>query len=515
MKKQKVGKKCLNVVFSEELNRVNTRDTRGENIFLWFATTLILVCSIISEEIIKVMIGPILIASEDHGKRIRLSATLRGFGHRVIEAENSLRTIDLLHRRKNIVLALLDVVMSDLSASDVITMVRAAGVFVPIVVIAKQDDEESLQRALSAGAMDYWIYPVTPLRLRITLNNLSLISALKREVHYTQKKNKNHLRFSDLYIKSDVIQELLEQAKRAANSSQNLLIEGEVGTDRETLARVIHHESLFSEGHFIRFQCLPITDPQEENRVWFEEFLPLVSSFEKGTLCLCDVDRLEPIQQRRFANYFKERVEVTKKQTPFLRVIATSTSRLMDLIKEDFFLRNLFEQFSQLHIRVPSLRELRDALPEISQRLIDRIIVETGRSHIHGLAGSAISLLMQYDWPGNHNELENLLFRAVLLSEGPLLTIKDFPQLMGNPLVSTSKVIDSTVQEHYEEKFIKFFNINGHVRTFAEMERDIIEKAVKHYKRRMSEVARHLNVGRSTLYRKMDEYEGNKQLTTE
>ncbi|MDD9334155.1 MAG: response regulator, partial [Bartonella sp.] len=90
----------------------------------------------------------------------------------------------LLHRRKNIVLALLDVVMSDLSVGDLIKMIRVAGVTVPIVVIAQQENQELLQKALAAGAVDYWVHPVTLLRLRVTLDTLALISALEREVRY-------------------------------------------------------------------------------------------------------------------------------------------------------------------------------------------------------------------------------------------------------------------------------------------------------------------------------------------
>ncbi|MBX4335430.1 sigma-54-dependent transcriptional regulator [Bartonella raoultii] len=451
------------------------------------------------------MVGPILVASEDYGRRIELSAMLRGFGYRVIEAENGLRTIDLLHRRKNIVLALLDVVMSDLSVGDLIKMIRVAGVSIPIVVIAQQENQELLQKALTAGAVDYWIHPVTLLRLRVTLDTLALISALEREVRYMRRRNENHLRFSDLCVKSRVMQVVLEKSKKAAASLDNLLIEGEVGTGRETLARIIHHEGLLSEGAFVRFQCSAIIDPEEENRQWFKEFLPLVSSLEKGTLCLCDVDRLEPIQQKRFSQYLKEREKTIKDTPPAFRIIAISSSRLSGLVKEDCFSHSLFEELSQLSISVPALRELRDDFPELTQHLIDRIITETGRSHVHGLAGSALSLLMQYDWPGNRDELENFLFRAVLLSEGPLLTVRDFPQLMGNSFVSVPNIIESNVQEDYEQETIQFLDADGHVRTFAEMEHDIIEKAVKHYKGHMSEIARRLRIGRSTLYRKIEE----------
>ncbi|MCZ2328412.1 sigma-54-dependent transcriptional regulator [Bartonella sp. F02] len=451
------------------------------------------------------MIGPILVACEDYGRRIELSAILRGFGYRVIEAENSFRTIDLLYRRKNITLALLDVAMSDLSVSDVIKTIKAAGVSAPVIVLAKQENEEFLHKVLKAGAVDYWIYPVTPLRLRTTLNNLAHVSALESEVRYIWRQNESYWWFSDLYKKSKAMQIVLEQLKRAASSSQNLLIEGENGTGRETLAHIIHRESRFSEAPFIRFQCSAIIDPEEENRFWHEKFLPLVSSLEKGTVCLCDVDKLELMQQKRFVHYLREREEIIKNKSSFFRIIAISTSRLSYLVKEDFFLRNLFEQFSQLSINVPALRELRDDLPEISQYLIDRIVIETGRSHVHGLSGSAIALLMQYDWPGNCDELEKVLFRAISLSEGPLLTVRDFPQLIANPSVDSQKIIHGNIQECTEQQSIQFLNADGHVRTFSDMESDIIDKAVKYYKGHVSEIARRLRIGRSTLYRKMEE----------
>nr|CBI78213.1 Sigma 54 activator homolog [Bartonella rochalimae ATCC BAA-1498] len=451
------------------------------------------------------MVGPILVAGEDHGKRAELSTMLRGFGYRVIEAENSLRIIDLLYRRKNITLVLLDVTISDLGVSDLIKMIRMARISIRVIVIAKQDNQELIQKALKAGAIDYWFYPVTPLRLRVTLNNLAFISALENEIQYVRRQKENHLRFFDIYKKSTVMQAILEQSKSAATSFQNLLIEGEVGTGREKLARIIHDESFFSKGNFVRFQCLPVFDPEEENRFWFKEFVPLVSSLKHGTLCLCDIDRLEPIQQKRFAHYLQERAEAAKdKNLPF-RIIALSTSRLADLVQVGFFTHSFFEKISQLYINIPALRELRGELPEISQCLIDYIIAETGQSHVHGLGGTVISMFMQYDWPGNYRELENLLFRVGFDERGPLLTVRDFPQLIKNPHMNISKITDNDIQERYERKFIRLFNVDGHVRTFSEMECDIIKKAVAHYKGRMSEIARRLQIGRSTLYRKIEE----------
>ncbi|MHC5307750.1 sigma-54-dependent transcriptional regulator [Bartonella sp. LJL80] len=453
------------------------------------------------------MMGPILVAGEDNGKRASLSSMLRALGYRVIEAENGLRTIDLLRRRRNIALALIDLMMSDMGGSELVSTIRVTGVATPLIIMSEQENEELLQKSLKAGAADYLIYPISSLRLGVTLGNLSLNSTLEREVHYIRRQNENHLRFSDLYVKSESMQKALSQAKQAAASSDNLLIEGELGTGRETLARIIHHESAYSDGTFTRIQCIPISDPIEDEQIWNDKFHPLLNSLKGGTLCLCEIDRLDPIQQVRFSNYLKQRSMSEWNGKPKYRLIVISMSPLQDLVDDGLFSAELLAQLNQQYVNSPALRDRRDDLADIAQRAIDHIVVESGQPHVHGLAGSALSLLLQYDWPGNVSEMENVLFRAVLLSNGPLLTIRDFPQLTGNQFIDLQDAIQTDVQENYKKSTIPFVDMDGHVRPFNELERDIIERSIEHYKGRMSEVARRLGIGRSTLYRKLDEYQ--------
>ncbi len=459
------------------------------------------------------MMGPILVAAEDFGKRAGVSSMLRALGYRVIEAENGLRALDLLRRRRNISFALVDLTMSDLGGNDLVSTIRITGFAAPLVVMADVENEELLKASLKAGAVDYLVYPITSLRLSVTLGNLSLNNTLEREVHYIRRQQENHLRFSDLYANSESMKEPFALAKEAALSTCNLLIEGEKGTGRETLARVIHHESSYSNGKFVRIQCVPILDQVRDNEKWKTKILPLINTIRYGTLCLCEIDRLELNQQARWVEFLKKRSLTDDSKHPRFRLMAISTSPLKGLVEDGLFLKELYDQLREYHVVLPALRERRDDLENIAQRAIDHIVVESGQPHVHGLAGSALSLLLQHDWPGNVSELDNVLFRAVLLSTGPLLTIRDFPQLTGKQFNDINENTEVEITEENSKNAIPFVDDNGHVRAFEELEREIIEKSVEHYNGRMSEVARRLGIGRSTLYRKLDEYHADNDPT--
>ncbi|WP_295897391.1 sigma 54-interacting transcriptional regulator [uncultured Bartonella sp.] len=460
------------------------------------------------------MMGPILVAAEDYGKRAKISSMLRALGYRVIEAENGLRTLDLLRRRRNISFALVDLMMSDLGGTDLVSTIRVTGFAAPLVVMLDVENEDLLQRSLKAGAVDFLIYPISSLRLSVTLGNLSMNSTYEREVHYIRRQQENHLRFSDLYANSEAMKEPFERAKQAAKTTKNLLIEGEKGTGRETLARVIHHESTYATGKFVRIQCVPISDPLEDNRKWETKILPHINSIDHGTICLCEIDRLEINQQKRWVEFLKKRKELEKDGDPTFRLTAISTSRLQGLVEDGLFLKEFYDLLSECHVILPPLRERRDDFADIAQRAIEHIVVESGQPHVHGVAGSALSLLLQHDWPGNVGELENVLFRAVLLSHGPLLTIRDFPQLTGNQVTDFRSNVPVDISEKNDHHSVHLIGENGQVRAYDELEREIIERTVNHYRGRMSEAARCLGIGRSTLYRKLDEYHAKNRQET-
>lgn len=455
--------------------------------------------------------GPILVAGEDNAKRVELYAMLTDIGYRIIEAENGIRTIDLLRRRRNIALAIIDVSMTDISGEKLISSIRLSGVATPLIVVASQNDEQLIEDALKAGAMDYFHYPISPLRLSVTLRNFSITNTLEREIHFIRRRSENHLRFSDLFAKSDAMKKLLQHASHAASNKDNLLIEGETGTGRETIARVIHHESQFSDGAFVRIQCQGNGFEDNQGYIWNGKVLSLLESGLNGTVCFCDVDALEPVQQKRLTKYLKQKASEAKKGEQKTRFMAIALTNLKDLVKDGLFERELFEMLNQSYVKVPALRDREEDLPDLIQHVVDHIIVESGHPHVSGVSSSALSLLTLYDWTGNVSQLENVLYRAVLISKGPLLMIQDFPQLSGKHMLDYHDEELLAAVDESNKVLVSFLDDNGDVRTFSEIERDIIEKAIDHYDGHISEAARRLKIGRSTLYRKLDEYQEDTQ----
>jgi len=180
-----------------------------------------------------------------------------------------------------------------------------------------------------------------------------------------------------------------------------------------------------------------------------------------------------------------------------VRLVASAAANMDERVSRGEFDSRLYTLLGQARLILPPLRTRRADIEALTSVLLSRVLAETGKVHIRGVSEEVKSLLLDHDWPGNVTELENTLFRAVLLCDTTRLEIQDFPSL-GN------KVSIAGQSHHAYEK--AFFLDDNHIRPLAEIEAHVIATALKHYRGRISEVARRLRIGRSTLYRKMEEY---------
>jgi DNA-binding NtrC family response regulator len=174
-------------------------------------------------------------------------------------------------------------------------------------------------------------------------------------------------------------------------------------------------------------------------------------------------------------------------------------------VREGRFREDLYYRLNVFPIEIPSLRERREDLPALVDHFIRRFNAEEGKS-IPGVSSEALSMLQAYDWPGNVRQLENAVFRAIVLSDGGALKQEDFPQISGmtTPL-HASPAARAAVEP--AEQPVTITDETGELRTLEAIERDLIQFAIDHYSGHMSEVARRLGIGRSTLYRKVREYD--------
>jgi DNA-binding NtrC family response regulator len=211
-----------------------------------------------------------------------------------------------------------------------------------------------------------------------------------------------------------------------------------------------------------------------------------------------------------------------------VRIISATNKDLAKLVEEGLFREDLYYRLNVFPIEAPPLRERRDDIPALVQRFIGRFNAEEGRS-VRGASNEALAMLQGFDWPGNVRQLENAVFRAVILCEGDWLTPEDFPQIASlrprsqrapllapandaGPEGAAAPANDALAQPPAAlapaaaPPPVAMFDEKGHLRALEAVERDLIEFAIEHYEGHMSEVARRLGIGRSTLYRKLREY---------
>jgi DNA-binding NtrC family response regulator len=201
------------------------------------------------------------------------------------------------------------------------------------------------------------------------------------------------------------------------------------------------------------------------------------------------------------------------------RLISATNQNLIELVKRGKFREDLFYRLNVFPITLPPLRARSADIPDLARRFIARFCAEEGK-RVRGLSHEAAALLCAYDWPGNVRQLENAVFRAVVLADGDELTVAEFPQIAAQvqgfdvrippaPALSSSEAplppfpMSPPTFDVKDPSILRFIDESGDVRKLEEIEAEAIRFALSHYHGQMSQMARKLGIGRSTLYRKM------------
>ncbi len=185
-----------------------------------------------------------------------------------------------------------------------------------------------------------------------------------------------------------------------------------------------------------------------------------------------------------------------------MRIISATNRNLMADVKTGRFREDLFYRLHVFPLSVPPLRSRKEDIAELARHFIARFAAEEGK-RLSGVSAEALTMLVSHEWPGNVRQLENAIFRAVVLAEGETLGINEFPQIAAQRDDSTAIVPDAP-QLTMSPSALPLLNLDGDVRPLDDIERETIRFAIAHYRGQMSEVARRLRIGRSTLYRKLE-----------
>src|SRR6202161_2094076 len=347
----------------------------------------------------------------------------------------------------------LDLVMPGLDGMGVLAKIREAGLNVPVIVQTAHGGIDNVVSAMRAGAQDFVVKPLCRDRRQVSLRNALNASALKGELQRIRHSREGRLTFADIVTRSEIMAGVLRTAQKAAGSTIPVLIEGESGVGKELFARAIHGSGERKSKPFVAVNCGAIPDNLVESILFGHEKGPFTGATEKhaakfaaasgGTLFLDEVSELPLSAQVKLLRALQEgTVEAVGGRQPVqvdVRLISATHRKLLDRVKSGHFREDLFYRLHVLPLTVPPLRMRREDIPHLVRHFLARFSAEESR-HITGVSGEAMAHLSQLDWPGNIRQLENAVYRPVVMSEGDQLTPSDFPQMAGmsSPSMSTT-----------------------------------------------------------------------------
>jgi DNA-binding NtrC family response regulator len=474
----------------------------------------------------------ILIVDDDPVQRRLLEGMIRRFGYEMSIVETGQAALDRLSSGTAPVdLVILDLVMPDLDGMGVLSAMRERGIEVPVIVQTAHGSIETVVSAMRAGAADFVVKPVGAERLQVSIKNALRTGALESEIRRMSKRAAGALSIKDIGTRSTDMTRALRLAERAAKSMIPVLIEGESGVGKEVIARAIQGSGERRGKPFVTVNCGAIPENLVESILFGHEKGSFTGATEKhvgkfveasgGTLFLDEIGELPLDAQVKLLRAIQEGevdpVGGRKSVKVDIRLISATNKSLLELVKQGKFREDLYYRLNVFPMTLPPLRARREDIPGLAMTFLARFAAEEGK-RVRSIAGDALEMLTHYTWPGNVRQLENVMFRAVVLADGDELTMAEFPQIAAQmqgfevrvppappaETAATPAAAPEVVRvEVRDPSAISLLDEKGELRLLEEVEADAIRFALRHYRGHMSEVSRKLGIGRSTLYRKL------------
>jgi DNA-binding NtrC family response regulator len=502
----------------------------------------------------KAMAERVLIVDDDPVQRRLLQNVVERAGYQVATAESGEAALGLMTASDgpHFECIVLDLVMPDLDGLGVLGRMREAGIAVPVIVQTAHGGIDVVVSAMRAGAIDFAVKPVGAERLLVSLRNAVATRALEGELARLKRSRGGTLGFKDIITRSAKMRAVLQSAQKCAGSAIPVLVEGESGVGKELIARAIHGSGARKGKPFVAVNCGALPENLIESILFGHEKGAFTGATERhegkfqeasgGTLFLDEVGELPPQAQVKLLRALAEgEVEPVGGKRPVqvnVRVISATNRDLSADVKSGRFREDLFYRLHVFPILVPPLRERAEDIPDLIRHFMVRFAAEEGK-RVRSMSAEALRFLAAYAWPGNVRQLENAVFRAVVLAEGEEIGLDEFPHIANlgeqasaprpsapvvaplaptpdsdlSPPLAPGIVIsdDAAISPgtggngvSLPEHLVNLVDEAGHARPLEEVEAEAIRFALSHYRNQMSEVARRLRIGRSTLYRKLD-----------
>ena len=487
----------------------------------------------------------ILIVDDDPVQRRLLENMITRAGFEAIVAEGGDAAAALLTGSEGARFdaVVLDLVMPDLDGLGVLAKMREAGLSIPVIVqTAHGGIDNVVNRRCGRARPISWSSQSALNGCRSRCATRSMRARCRANSRGSSARRTGTLTFRDIITRSPAMLAVLRLAEKAAGSAIPVLIEGQSGVGKELIARAIHGTGERRAKPFIAVNCGAIPDNLVESILFGHEKGAFTGATERhvgkfveasgGTLFLDEIGELPPAAQVKLLRAIQEgEVEPVGGRRPVkvdVRLVSATNRDLIADVKTGRFREDLFYRLHVFPITVPPLCERPEDIPELTRHFLARFAAEEGK-RIARVSGEALSLLRTHRWPGNVRQLENAVFRAVVLAEGDEVGIGEFPHIAAQGpggVTALEAVASEPIEMHYPPApplaqelpgahampltapssgaALMLVDGQGEARSLEEIETEVIRFAIAHYHGQMSEVARRLRIGRSTLYRKLD-----------
>ncbi|MGH7564370.1 MAG: sigma-54-dependent transcriptional regulator [Gemmatimonadota bacterium] len=388
----------------------------------------------------------ILIVEDNPTMREGLEQMLTRGGHVVAVAPGGDHALGLC-REQPFDLVITDYKMDGMTGLELLDAIRKGPLpgHPDVMLITAFGTIDIAVEAMKRGAADFITKPFDTDELRVKVSRVLETrdlrherDQLRAETEYLREEVEHH--FGDIVGVSTAMRDIFEQVRKVAETPSSVYIYGESGTGKELIARAIHRESPRREGPFIKVNCSALAESLLESELFGHEkgaFTGAIKErkgrFElahRGTLFLDEIADIPPSVQVKLLRVLQEkeieRVGGEETIQVDVRIISATNKDLRPLVESETFREDLFYRLHIIPIEIPPLRERTEDIRPLVKHFIESIAKEIGKP-IDGITDRALDLLHNYDWPGNIRELENVLERAIVLSDGPVLEPESFP----------------------------------------------------------------------------------------
>jgi DNA-binding NtrC family response regulator len=447
----------------------------------------------------------VLIVEDEENERTGLAELISAWGYRAETAKDGAEGLErVTNWSPSIVVT--DLKMPRMGGLELLERLASDGQTMAVVVVTAQGSIDSAVQAMRMGAYDYITKPIDTDRLRTILQNASTLLGTRVELEVTRRKLRDAGSLGTLVGPSKKMQEIFHLIEMVAPSTASVLITGASGTGKELVARTVHDLSPRRNKPFVPINCAAIPETLIESEIFGHEKGAFTGALERrtgcfelaegGTLLLDEIGEMPVATQAKLLRVLEDRklrrLGSKVETTVDVRVLAATNKVPEEAVARGELRNDLYYRLNVFNIHMPPLREHKEDVPELVERLLGEMSEKHGRK-VAVVSEAVLNLFHNYSWPGNVRELRNTLERAVIVCDGAVIETRHLPPGFGQTTVRTSPEDPDAVRL-------------GVGTTVEEAERLLILKTLGATSNNKTRAAEILGISLKTLHNKLKEY---------